>query len=75
MRRLGAALGKPARLLPIPAPLLKFAARMAGKQAFADRLIGNLQVDISKTKNILDWAPAVSINDGLKKTAEWYLGK
>ena len=75
LRRLGAALGKPARLLPIPAPLLELAARLAGKQAIAERLLGNLQVNISTTKNILDWAPPVSVNDGLEKTAEWYLGK
>jgi len=75
LRRLGAALGKPARLLPIPAPLLELAAQLAGKQAIAERLLGDLQVNISTTKNILEWAPPVSINDGLEKTAEWYLGK
>lgn len=75
VRRLGAALGKPARLIPIPAPLLGLAARLAGKQDIAERLLGNLKVNISNTKNILDWAPRVSMNEGFKKTAEWYLSK
>ena len=73
LRRLGAALGKPARLIPIPASLLGLAARLVGKEDIAVRLLGNLQVNISKTRKILDWAPRVSVNDGLRKTAKWYL--
>ena len=75
LRQLGAALGKPARLIPVPASLLRLAARMAGKQDIAERLLGNLQVNISKTKEILDWAPPVSVDDGFRKTAKWYLGQ
>lgn len=29
-------------------------------------------VDISKAKNCLRWAPKIEINEGLKKTIEWY---
>lgn len=75
VRRLGAALGKPARLLPVPASVLGLAARLVGKQEMAERLLGNLKVNISKTKELLDWAPPVSVNDGFKKTAKWYLGQ
>ena len=75
VRRLGAALGKPARLLPVPASVLGLAARLVGKQEMAERLLGNLKVNISKTKELLDWVPPVSVNDGFKKTAKWYLGR
>ena len=75
LRRLGAALGKPARLIPVPASLLGLAARLANKEDIAERLLGNLQVDISKTRKILDWAPRVSVDDGFRKTAKWYLGQ
>ena len=75
LRRLGAALGKPARLIPVPASLLGLAARLVGKQDIAERLLGNLQVNISKTRKILDWAPPVSVNDGFRKTAKWYLSQ
>ena len=57
LRRLGAALGKPARLIPVPASLLGLATRLVGKEDIAVRLLGNLQVNISKTRKILDWAP------------------
>jgi nucleoside-diphosphate-sugar epimerase len=71
--RLGTALGKPARLLPVPATLIEFAATLAGKQEIAQRLLGNLQVDISMTKETLDWEPRHSVDDGFQKTAQWYL--
>lgn len=71
--RLCAALGKPAHLLPVPASLLQFAASLAGKQDIAQRLLGNLQVDISMTKETLDWEPQHSVDEGFQKTAQWYL--
>ena len=74
VKRLGAALDKPVRLLPVPASLLELVARLMGRQYLAERLLGDLQVNISKTKEMLDWAPPVSVNDGFRKTAKWYLG-
>lgn len=73
LQRMAAALGKPARLLPIPAGVLKAGTSLLGKQDIAQRLLGSLQVDISKTKEILDWAPRVSVDTALKKTAEEFL--
>lgn len=69
LRRLAVALSVPARLLPVPASLLEFAAAMVGKRAVARRLCGNLQVDISKARNILGWYPPVSVDEGLRRTA------
>ncbi len=73
LQRMGEALGKPARLVPVSSKLLEFAARLVGKQDVAQRLLSDLQIDISKTKNILSWKPPLGIDEGLEKTAEWYL--
>jgi nucleoside-diphosphate-sugar epimerase len=56
-------LGKSAHLLPVPVGLMKFAATILGKKSYADRLLGNLQVDISATKQILNWSPPLSFED------------
>ncbi len=72
LRRMGAALGRPARLIPLPAALLQFGARLAGKPAIAQRLCGSLQVDISKTKELLAWNPPLSVDEGLRQAAEGY---
>jgi nucleoside-diphosphate-sugar epimerase len=55
----------PARLLPVPLPLLHLAGRMLGKADSVDRLCGNLQVDSSKARDLLGWAPPVSVQEGL----------
>lgn len=73
LRRIGKALGKPARLLPIPASLLELGAALLGKRAVAQRLLGSLQVDISHTCNTLGWKPPVTLDQALAKTARYYL--
>lgn len=67
LRGVAQAIGKPCCLIPVPAPLLMLAARLLGKQAAAQRLLGSLQVDISKARNVLGWEPPVSVAEGLSK--------
>ncbi|WP_027910597.1 SDR family oxidoreductase [Pseudomonas sp. URMO17WK12:I4] len=69
LQRMGKALGRPARLLPVPASLLQAGAAMLGRRAIAQRLCGSLQVDIGKTRELLAWAPPVSVDDALRNTA------
>ncbi|WP_238474351.1 NAD-dependent epimerase/dehydratase family protein [Pseudomonas cavernae] len=73
LRRMGVALGKPARLLPVPSWLLEAGAAMLGKRALSRRLCSSLQVDISKTRELLGWAPPVSVDAALRKTATHFL--
>lgn len=73
LQRMGLALGMPARLLPVPAALLEASAMLFGKRAIAQRLCGSLQVDISKTCELLSWVPPVSVDEALAKTAKHYL--
>ncbi len=69
LRRMGQAMGRPARLLPVPVSWLKLAVALVGKQDVAQRLCGNLQVDIEKTRRLLGWSPPLSLDEGLKKAA------
>jgi len=69
LQRLGQALGKPARLLPVPAAWLKGAATLAGKGALAQRLCGSLQVDSGKTRELLGWQPPLDVDQALRATA------
>lgn len=61
------AAGRPSRLLPVPASLLQFGATMLGKKAVAQQLLGSLQVDISKARTVLGWAPPLTVEQGLKR--------
>ncbi|CAN0591406.1 unnamed protein product, partial [Ectocarpus sp. 12 AP-2014] len=67
LRGVARAMGKPARLIPVPAALLMFAASVLGKKTMAQRLLGSLQVDISKARQVLGWQPPVTVEEGLSK--------
>ena len=70
LRRMGQALGRPARLLPVPAGLLTLGAALVGRRDMAQRLCGSLQVDIEKTRQLLGWRPPLTLDEGLKKAAQ-----
>jgi len=72
LRRLGQAMGHPARLLPVPTCLLWAGARLLGKGAMAQRLLGSLQVNIDHTRVTLGWAPPISVDEGLRRAAEGF---
>ena len=72
LRRMGQAMGHPARLLPVPIGLLTLAATVVGRRDMAQRLCGSLQVDIEKTQRFLGWTPPLSMDQGLKKAAKGY---
>lgn len=73
LQRMGVALGRPARLLPVPAGWLEIVASLLGKKAVAQRLCGSLQVDIEETRRLLDWTPPVTVDAALHKTARYFL--
>ena len=75
LRRMGAAFGKPARLIPVPVLALKLGAVLVGKPELAQRLCGSLQVDMSKTQELLGWRPPFSVDESLQKAAEGYLSE
>ena len=69
-RLIGAAIGKPARLLHLPLGLLRPLARLLGKSRELERLCGSLQVDIGKARALLGWKPALSLREALQRLAD-----
>lgn len=67
VRRLARAMGRPARLLPIPSAILRGGAALLGRRAMAQRLLGSLQLDISKARRVLEWSPPFSVDEGLRR--------
>ena len=65
--KLGRAINKPARMFPCPVELLKIILKFIAKPEVAGRLFENLQLDISHTKNTLDWHPPISVDNGLSE--------
>jgi nucleoside-diphosphate-sugar epimerase len=69
LKRMGEALETPVRLIPVPAWLLLRGAALLRRKDVARRLCGSLQVDISKTRNLLGWTPPLTVAQALSKTA------
>jgi nucleoside-diphosphate-sugar epimerase len=64
------AMDRPARLLPVPVFLLKLAATIVGKRDVAQRVLGSLQVDITKARTYLGWVPPLSVVDALRLASD-----
>lgn len=72
LRRAAAALGRPARLIPVPTVLMRSVLAAAGRSDLAQRLFHSLQVDIEKTRAFLDWSPPVRIDWALRQAARYH---
>lgn len=70
LRRIAYAWGQTPRLLPVPTSWLARCAAMLGKTSIADRLLGSLVVDSSRTREALGWYPVVSMEEQLRRMAE-----
>ncbi|EAQ53095.1 MULTISPECIES: SDR family oxidoreductase [Vibrio] len=73
MRTIALSMGKTPRLIPVPMSWIELSASVLKKQQVAQRVCGNLQVDICLTKEILGWTPPVTFKQGIKRTVEAYL--
>lgn len=67
VRKLAYASGVSPRLLPVPVRLLILLGSLIGREKPMQRLCGNLQVDISKARNLLGWEPPFSVEEGLRR--------
>lgn len=65
LQRLALAMGRRAWLTPLPVALLEFGARLVGRQAMAQRLLGSLQVDSQPIRERLGWRPPLSVDQAL----------
>ena len=67
LRRMGAAMGRPLRLLPFPVSWLATGARLVGKQDMFQSLCGSFELDISQTRQVLGWTPPYTLDEGLQR--------
>jgi nucleoside-diphosphate-sugar epimerase len=64
---------KSPRLFQFPQLIIQLIGRLVGKSSEVKRLFGSLRIDNSYTREILGWSPALSLDEGLRKTVRWYL--
>jgi nucleoside-diphosphate-sugar epimerase len=82
VRAIAEALGRPARLLPVPQGLFTLAGWMGDgiasllpwplTSATVQRLTDSLQIDSRLVRSELGFEPPYSVAEGLRETAAWY---
>jgi nucleoside-diphosphate-sugar epimerase len=65
VRRIAQAIGRPARLMPVPVGLLRLGGAVTGHSDDVARLLDDLAVDSSKIRTRLAWRPPYSLDEGL----------
>jgi nucleoside-diphosphate-sugar epimerase len=73
LKLLAKGMGKSIWLLPVPVFILRAAAQVLGATETADRLLGSLQIDSSKARQLLQWQPPLSAEEGITIAAKAYL--
>jgi nucleoside-diphosphate-sugar epimerase len=72
LQRMAVALERSARFFYVPRVILKSASYLIGRPDIYQRLCQSLQVDMSKTQQLLNWNPPLTVDEGLRNTARGY---
>jgi nucleoside-diphosphate-sugar epimerase len=72
IRRIAAQMARPARLWPVPVPVLRAALNLSGRHGMVERLTGSLAVDTAPFRDHFGWSPPYDVDTGLRDTVVWY---
>jgi len=70
IKLIASSMGKKVNLFPFPISILKFLGSVFGKREEINRLVGSLRIDNSYTKQILNWTPPVSVEEGIRRMVQ-----
>ena len=60
------------RSFRVPASALRGMSALVGRRADASRLLGSLEVDSTRFRELANWSPPHSLDEGLAATAAWW---
>jgi len=72
VREISIAMGNKPRLFPIPQQLTNWCLKKLGKSRLADQILNNLEIDTTKSKNLIGWIPPYTLSEQLKLTIIWH---
>lgn len=72
VRHIAAAMGKSARLWPVPEAILRLGGRLAGREDIVGRLTDSLVVDSSRIGRVTGWAAPYTLEAGMEDTSAWF---
>ena len=68
-RLMASALGRPARLYPVPPPLLRAGGRLLRRGREARRLTGSFQISADRIRDELGWRPVIALEEEIESMA------
>ena len=72
LKMIANSMDKPARLIKMPLGALKFGSQVIGKPRAYDGLCGSFQLDVSQTKQSLNWTAPFSLQEEVSATVDWF---
>lgn len=72
LKLIARSMNKKARLVKIPLGVLKLGGQIIGKPRAYDGLCSSFQLDITNTKQKLDWTAPFSLQDEIATTTAWF---
>ena len=70
IKLIDSSMGRKANLFPFPISILKFLGSIFGRREEINRLVGSLRIDNSYTKEILNWSPLISVEEGIRRMVQ-----
>ncbi len=72
LKMIANSMDKPARLIKMPLGALNFGSQVIGKPRAYDGLCGSFQLDVSQTKQSLNWTAPFSLQEEVSATVDWF---
>ena len=70
VKLIASSMGKKANLFPFPISILKFLGSVFRRREEINRLVGSLRLDNSYTKEILNWTPPITVEEGIRRMVQ-----
>jgi len=75
VRLIAHAMGRPARLWPVPIIALRLLAGLAGKTREVGSLTDSLRIDSSSLRDAVGWSPPYETEESVALTVRWFLAQ
>jgi len=61
---------RPSFVFPVPNFMLRVFFKLIGRASLNEQLLADLQIDVSKAKQLLNWHPLITFDEGIKRAVE-----
>ncbi|HYI32403.1 MAG TPA: NAD-dependent epimerase/dehydratase family protein [Glaciibacter sp.] len=75
LRELSKAMRLQPRIIKLPVAMMRVAGVLTGKSGVVQRLVSSLEVEPGSSSSSWSWTPALSFQEGIQRTVDWYVNE